>query len=170
TRARARLNALSMALLAAMAVATPLIILVMASTPALAASSSFGQITPGTALGLMALASATLAPVASLATQLVEAADLRPLLDRVHDLTLAEPERSEGKDPGELTGAITVDNLSFKHERYGREILRGVNAQVPAGSTVCILGPTGCGKTTLAQIMAGMHSPTAGRVLVDGND
>lgn len=170
TRCRARLNALSMALLAAMAVATPLIILVMASAPALAHSSAFGQITPGTALGLMALASATLAPVASLATQLVEAADLRPLLDRVQDLTLAAPERSGGNHPGELTGSITIDNVSFKHERYGREILRDFNAQVPAGSTVCILGPTGCGKTTLAQIMAGMHSPTAGRVLVDGND
>ena len=50
TRCRARLNALSMALLAAMAVATPLIILVMATSPAVAHSSAFGQITPGTAL------------------------------------------------------------------------------------------------------------------------
>ena len=170
TRCRARLNALSMALLAAMAVATPLIILVMATSPAVAHSSAFGQITPGTALGLMALATATLTPVASLATQLVEAADLRPLLDRVQDLTMAAPERSGGNHPGELTGSITLDNVTFKHERYGREILHGITAQVPAGSTVCILGPTGCGKTTLAQIMAGMHSPTEGRVLVDGND
>ena len=170
TRSRAQLNALSMALLAAMAVATPLIILVMASSPTLTHSGTFGQITPGTALGLMALASATLAPVASLATQLVEAADLRPLLDRVQDLTLAEPDRSEGDDPGELTGELTVDEVSFKHERYGREILRGITAHIPAGSTVCILGPTGCGKTTLAQLMAGMHSPTTGRVRVDGHD
>ena len=170
TRSRARLNALSMALLAAMAVATPLIILVMASSPTLAQSSTLGQITPGTALGLMALASATLAPVSSLATQLVEAAELRPLLDRVHDLTLAPPERCQGSDPGALTGSITIDNVSFKHERYGREMLRGIHAHVPAGSTVCILGPTGCGKTTLAQIIAGMYTPTAGRVLVDAHD
>ncbi|HEY4535015.1 MAG TPA: peptidase domain-containing ABC transporter [Enteractinococcus sp.] len=170
TRSRARLNAISTALLAATGVAAPLVILVLAASPVVAASSAIGDITPGTALGFMALASATLAPVASLATQLVEAADLRPLLDRVHDLTLAEPERCQGMDPGRLTGAITLRNLRFQHERYGREILRGLNAHVPAGSTVCILGPTGCGKTTLAHLIAGMHSPSQGQILVDDQD
>ncbi len=170
TRSRARLNAVSMALLAAMGVGAPLVILVLASSSAVAATSMFGQITPGTALGFMALAAATLTPVASLATQLVEAADLRPLLERIKDLTLAEPERSDGEDPGELTGQLTLQDVRFKHERYGQEILRGINAHVAAGSTICVLGPTGCGKTTLAQVMAGMHSPTAGGVLVDGKD
>lgn len=169
-QSRARLNALSAALLAATAVAAPLIILITASHPMLATVSAFGDITPGMALGFMALASATLAPVSSLAAQLVTAADLRPLLDRVQDLTLAEPERSDGEDPGELSGEIIVENLSFQHERYGREVLRDISANIPAGATVCMLGPTGCGKTTLAQLIAGMYPPTKGRLLVDGKD
>ena len=170
TRARARLNGWSVALLAGTAVATPLIILVMASSPTLTPSALFDQISPGTALGLMALAAATLAPVSSLAVQLVQAADLRPLLDRVQDLTLAEPARTDGQDPGELTGQLSLNNVSFRHERHGRDILRNVTAHVPEGSTVCILGPTGCGKSTLAQLLAGLYTPSEGNVLFDGQD
>lgn len=170
SQSRARLNAFSAALLAATAVATPLIILVIASHPLAATASALPDITPGTALGFMALATATLAPVSSLAAQLVTAADLRPLLDRVQDLALADPERTAGTDPGELTGHISLENVQFKHERHGRHILQNVSAQVPAGSTVCILGPTGCGKTTLAQLIAGLHTPTSGTIRLDGMD
>lgn len=170
TRSRARLNGLSVALLAAMAVATPLLILVLAASPASTITGALTTVTPGTALGLMALASATLAPVSSLAVQLVAAADLRPLLDRVQDLMLAEPERTTGHDPGELTGALRLRNVSFRHERHGRDTIRNVTADVPAGSTVCILGPTGCGKSTLAQLLAGLYEPTQGHIAFDAHN
>jgi len=167
TRSRTRLNAVSVALLAAMAVVTPLIILILAASPTLN-TNAITDITVGTALGLMALAAATLAPVSSLAVQLVAAADLRPLMDRVEDLMLAEPVRTQGADPGKLTGALRLNKVRFRHERHGRDVLRGISADVPAGSTVCILGPTGCGKTTLAQVIAGLHEPTEGQILFDG--
>ncbi|WP_347346830.1 ABC transporter transmembrane domain-containing protein, partial [Microbacterium sp.] len=78
TRARARLSALSAGVLSALAVATPLTALVVAARA--------GDVSPGTALGLMALTTAALLPVSSLATQVVHAADLRPMLDRLEDL------------------------------------------------------------------------------------
>lgn len=169
TQSRARLNGLSVALLAAMAVATPLLILLLASSPALT-TNALDEVTPGAALGLMALAAATLAPASSLAIQLVAAADLRPLLDRVQDLMLAEPIRPHGKDPGELTGALQLQQVSFRHEQHGRDVIRNITADVPAGSTVCVLGPTGGGKSTLAQLIAGLHDPTQGKIFFDGQD
>lgn len=168
TRARTRLNALSLALLAAMAVATPMLILLQAGS-----TSGLGllnQMTPGAALGLMGLAAATLTPVTSLATQLMGAADLRPLLDRVEDLQSAPPERAGGQAPGNISGQISVKSLSFRHERHGREILSDIDGEVSAGSKVCILGPTGCGKSTLAQLLAGLQVPTSGQVFLDGMD
>ena len=118
----------------------------------------------------MALAAATLTPVSSLATQLVQAADLRPLVERVQDLMMAEPEPTDGTKPGTLTGDLVLHDVSFRHERHGRDVLRNISARISAGSTVCVLGPTGCGKSTLAQLIAGLHSPTEGSILLDGQD
>ncbi|WP_325377586.1 ABC transporter ATP-binding protein [Dokdonella sp.] len=54
---------------------------------------------------------------------------------------------------------------------YGdRVALDGVSWQAAAGETVCLLGHSGCGKTTLLRLIAGLESPTAGRVLLDGEE
>lgn len=50
----------------------------------------------------------------------------------------------------------------------GRWILRGVDLQVPAGACCAVVGPNGCGKSTLARVLAGFVWPTAGRVSVLG--
>lgn len=164
-RRRTRLGTLSQALLAATAVATPLAVLVQA-----AAAPGTGGSSAGTALGLMALSAATLAPVGSLSIALVNAADLRPLLDRLTDLESADAERTGGRDPGMLRGEITLESVGFRHERHGAEVLAGIGGHVPAGSCVAVLGPTGGGKTTLARLLATVHPPTAGTVYLDGQD
>ncbi|WP_418908762.1 peptidase domain-containing ABC transporter [Glutamicibacter endophyticus] len=168
TRSRARLGALSLTLLAALAIATPLLILVQATT--LPGAGPIGQITPGTALGLMGLAAATLTPLTSLATQLVGAADLRPLLDRLEDLESGEEERTVGRAPARLRGDIELERVSFRHDRHGAPILNDISGSLPAGSKLCLMGPTGCGKTTLAEILAGLRTPSSGQVRYDGMD
>ena len=58
--------------------------------------------------------------------------------------------------------SIEMNNVSFS---YGdKTVLKGVTTSVSAGEFVCLLGPNGTGKTTLAQLIAGELSPTAGRV------
>jgi iron complex transport system ATP-binding protein len=54
---------------------------------------------------------------------------------------------------------------------YGRrEILRDVSADVAAGRITAVMGPNGCGKTTLLRLIGGLMEPTAGVVTVDGRD
>jgi ATP-binding cassette subfamily B protein len=67
-----------------------------------------------------------------------------------------------------LQGEIEFHDVSF---RYGdRRILDGVSLHIRPGETVALVGPTGCGKTTLAHLIPRFHDPTEGRVTVDGQD
>jgi ATP-binding cassette subfamily B multidrug efflux pump len=52
----------------------------------------------------------------------------------------------------------------------GRPVLRGITLTIPAGSCVAVVGPTGAGKSTLAQLVPRLQDPTRGQVLVDGRD
>src|SRR5204862_2967262 len=49
-------------------------------------------------------------------------------------------------------------------------VLRGVNLEVRAGETIAIVGPNGCGKTTLMQLLPRFYDPSAGRVTIEGTD
>ena len=53
-------------------------------------------------------------------------------------------------------------------KRYAIPILDGVSFQAGEGDFVCLLGPNGCGKTTLLRIIGGLEAPTAGEVRLDG--
>ena len=66
-------------------------------------------------------------------------------------------------------GAIRFERVSFGYED-GRTVLADVSLDVPAGTTVALIGHTGSGKTTLASLVPRFYDATDGRVLVDGVD
>ncbi len=65
---------------------------------------------------------------------------------------------------------IQIRNLSkvFEQKPQRIEALRSVTLDIRRGEFLCVAGPTGCGKTTLLRIIAGLESPTQGEVLLDG--
>lgn len=67
-----------------------------------------------------------------------------------------------------MSELLRVEHISKTYE--GAPLLRGISFDVAAGEIVCILGPSGTGKTTLLRIIAGLEEPEAGRVLFEGND
>jgi ABC-type multidrug transport system fused ATPase/permease subunit len=66
-----------------------------------------------------------------------------------------------------VRGRIEFDRVTFGYKRH-RPVLKEVSFAVEAGETVAIVGETGSGKTTLANLIAGFYLPTAGDVLIDG--
>jgi ATP-binding cassette subfamily B protein len=66
-------------------------------------------------------------------------------------------------------GALAFEGVAFAYGD-GRPVLRGINLAVAPGETVALVGPSGCGKSTLVSLLERLHAPSAGRVLVDGQD
>ena len=64
--------------------------------------------------------------------------------------------------------AIKIEGLHFSYGR--KEVLKGVNLEVPKGSIIGFIGRNGTGKTTTIKMMAGVLKPTAGHIMIDGMD
>ena len=65
--------------------------------------------------------------------------------------------------------ALRFEDVHFAHAG-GRDVLAGITLDVPAGSSLGLIGPTGSGKTSLVQLLPRFYDPTSGRVLLDGVD
>ncbi|MEG1426274.1 MAG: ABC transporter ATP-binding protein, partial [Oscillospiraceae bacterium] len=69
-----------------------------------------------------------------------------------------------------IKGHITFDDVSFMYSDGTENVLEHFNLDIPAGTTVAIVGETGAGKSTLVNLACRFFEPTAGRVLIDGED
>ncbi|MDI4657108.1 ABCB family ABC transporter ATP-binding protein/permease [Xanthobacter autotrophicus] len=66
-------------------------------------------------------------------------------------------------------GTVRFENVRFSYDA-GREILKGVTFEVPAGRTVAIVGPSGAGKSTLSRLLFRFYDISSGRITIDGQD
>jgi len=66
-------------------------------------------------------------------------------------------------------GDVRFDEVEFAYEP-DRPILRGVTFEASAGRTIAIVGPSGAGKSTISRLLFRFYEPTAGRILIDGQD
>ena len=69
-----------------------------------------------------------------------------------------------------LLGHITFEDVTFHYPDGTENVLEHFNLDVPAGTTVAIVGETGAGKSTLVNLACRFFEPTSGRVLIDGKD
>lgn len=88
---------------------------------------------------------------------------------RVFEL-LDEPDEKEtgDKTPADVRGDLTIENVAFSYS--DTPLITDFNLNVRAGQRVAIVGPTGCGKTTLINLLMRFYDVQAGRITVDGVD
>ena len=70
----------------------------------------------------------------------------------------------------ELRGEVCFENVTFRYAGAGKETLKNISFHIGAGETVGIIGPTGCGKTTLVNLVPRFYDATGGRITIDGCD
>ncbi|MBQ4054512.1 MAG: ABC transporter ATP-binding protein [Clostridia bacterium] len=87
------------------------------------------------------------------------------ILDTPSDIEDAD----DACDIGRVSGAVTFENVSF---HYGNKVpvLKDISFSCEPGMMVALVGPTGVGKTTTAQLISRFYDPVEGRVLIDGKD
>jgi len=68
------------------------------------------------------------------------------------------------------SGHVQLRDVTLRYEGSARDALRDVSLDIPAGTTVALVGATGSGKTTLVQLIPRLYDPTEGEVIVDGAD
>jgi ATP-binding cassette subfamily B protein len=131
-----------------------------------------GAATLGTFAAFMAYQMRLMGPIQGLMGIYTNLATARASLVRVHALLDTAPEVREPDAPvpmPECEGRVTLEGVRLGHGR-GRDILDGVDIEVPAGQTVAIVGASGSGKSTLADVLARLLDPDEGHVLLDGVD
>jgi ABC-type multidrug transport system fused ATPase/permease subunit len=93
-------------------------------------------------------------------------------LDKIIDVLDETPEivdRPDALPLPRIDGHVRLENVHFAYGR-GPEVLHGIDLDVPAGTTVALVGHTGAGKSTIAKLLARFYDPSAGRLTIDGRD
>jgi ATP-binding cassette, subfamily B, bacterial len=93
-------------------------------------------------------------------------------LDKIMGVLDEEPEvldRPNARELAQIEGHVGFEGVRFTYGR-GDEVLHGIDLDVPAGTTVALVGHTGAGKSTIAKLLARFYEPTHGRITIDGVD
>jgi len=89
-----------------------------------------------------------------------------------------EPEETkDGQSAsGEMTGAVTdtehisFEDVTFRYHKTGESCLNGISFSLKKGESLGIIGPTGCGKTTMINLLMRFYDVESGRIRIDGKD
>lgn len=128
-----------------------------------------GNITVGILSCFLSYANQYTKPFNEISSVVTELQNAIACAGRVFELIEEAPELPDKADATELEnvkGSVEINNLYFSYNP-DRELLKNVNINVEPGKTVAIVGPTGCGKTTLINLLMRFYDPNNGAILVD---
>lgn len=131
-----------------------------------------GALSIGSLLAIYAYIGQLFGPVGTLTGLNVALQTTIVSTDRVFEFLDIKPEIVEKKDAKlipEVKGNIRFAGVSFAYQP-GEPVLQNINFEVKAGEKIGLVGPSGVGKTTIAHLLARLYDPTAGSIMIDGED
>ena len=112
-------------------------------------------------------------PMMAIASLINLSSQARASMDRIDKVLNHEVEIKDAKDiinDHEITGEITFNNLSFTYPNTEREVLSNISLTIPKGTSIGLIGKTGCGKSTLVNLLLRIYNIEENSLLLDGKD
>jgi ATP-binding cassette, subfamily B, bacterial len=150
--------------------AIPAVIYLAAGLPVTA-----GTISIGTLIAFTTLQNSLFRPVTGLLNTSVSVISSLALFARIFEYLdlpaeVADPAEPVQLGPAQVTGHVRIENVNFTYPGADRPALSAIDLNIPAGSTLALVGETGSGKTTLGALIARLYDPTSGSIRIDGVD
>lgn len=139
-------------------------------TGALAAVS--GSITVGGLSCFLSYANQYTKPFNEISGVIAELQNALACAERLFELVEQQPQTPDAADAVEFTnveGRVELENVAFSYSK-DRELIKDLNLHVKSGNRVAIVGPTGCGKTTVVNLLMRFYDVDGGKISVDGTD
>jgi len=132
-----------------------------------------GQLTVGQFVAFLSVYLTVAQSISRMLDMLNELMEVRVSVERIDDVFQAsseEPDPERKRRLATLKGHIQFDNVSFRYEKGGPSILRQVSVRIEPGQTVALVGRSGSGKSTFANLLTKLFLPTSGTIRLDGHD
>jgi len=150
--------------------AIPALIYLAAGLPA-----TSGGMTIGTLVAFVGLQSGLFRPLMGVLNVGVQVHSSMALFSRIFEyldmpIEIRDPDDPVPVEPATAAGNVRFDGVAFRYPGADEDALHEIDLELPAGSTVAVVGATGSGKSTLASLLSRLQDPTAGSVNIDGVD
>lgn len=130
-----------------------------------------GEMSLGQFVAFNLLTSNVVNPVLALVELGNELPEVLISLERLNDVLDSVPEENPQKSLPSIRGEVRFENVSFRYNAdEERNILQNITFKVKPRQTIGIVGESGCGKSTVVNLLAGLYRPHTGRILIDGHD
>lgn len=132
-----------------------------------------GEITAGMLLALQSLLQSFMSPAQQVIAAGQEVTEMRTQMERIEDVMDYEEDPVFDHDTGEdsfvpMTGNVSIRNVTFGYASKEAPVLRDFSLELTPGRKVALVGGSGCGKSTVAKLVAGLYQPWSGEILYDG--
>ena len=131
-----------------------------------------GNLTPGDLVSFLGYIAFMVQPIRSVMNQMNTLQGGLAAAERIYEMLETPIEDStlrNGNITERITGNVNFEHVYFYYEE-GQEILHDVNLEIKAGQKIAIAGPTGAGKSTIADLIPRFYEPTSGRIIIDDHD
>ena len=134
-----------------------------------------GSLSIGQLVAFNVLVGSVTRPILSVVDLWREFQEITVAFERLNDVFDAKPEEETGAKARmslpHVSGHIKFENVTFRYPtRADKNALQNVNLEIEAGKTVAIVGRSGAGKTTFANMLLRLYEPNEGRIFIDGHD
>ncbi len=131
-----------------------------------------GSITVGGLSCFLSYANQYTKPFNEISGVIAELQNALACAERLFELVEQEPQKPDAPDAAVLEnvdGRVEMENVAFSYSK-DKELIKNLNLSVESGNRIAIVGPTGCGKTTLVNLLMRFYDVDEGKISVDGTD